>query len=102
MCPETNPKSNVYKTSTVEELPEPIAALFSVLTEEEDPLLRWSTYTYPAHLDLLYFKPRGHSLSLDPTSVFGEFALFLGRWTGRKVSTNGKFRLQLSLYPVYK
>jgi hypothetical protein len=25
--------------------------------EEEDPLVRWTTYTYPAHLDLLYFKP---------------------------------------------
>lgn len=75
MCPETNPKSNLYKTSTVEELGEPIAALFNVLTEEEDEQLRWTTYTYPAHLDLLYFKPRGHSLDLDlglASSLSGE------------------------------
>jgi len=65
MCPEKNPKQNLYKTSTVEVLPDPIPGLFSVLTEEPDPLLRWTTDSYPAHLDLLYFKPTGSGLNLD-------------------------------------
>ena len=64
MCPENDLKDNMYRTSSVEELSDPIPELFNVLTEEEDPYLRWTTYTYPAHLDLLYFKPRGAELNL--------------------------------------
>ena len=70
MCPENDLKDNMYRTSSVEELSDPIPELFNVLTEEEDPYLRWTTYTYPAHLDLLYFKPRG--ADLDPSTDMGE------------------------------
>ena len=70
MCPSQDLQDSVIRTSTVEELADPIPELFSVLTEEPDELRRWSTYTYPAHLDLLYFKPRGHPLDLN--SMTGE------------------------------
>lgn len=59
MCENKSPKYNNLKTSSVEELENPIPGLFRVLTEEPDPTLSFTTYTYPAHLDLLYFKPRG-------------------------------------------
>ncbi|ELU17863.1 hypothetical protein CAPTEDRAFT_165012 [Capitella teleta] len=57
MCPERADDDGVARSSTVEILSDPIPELFDVLTEEVDPLVRWTTYTYPAHLDLLYFKP---------------------------------------------
>ena len=62
LCPERASKDGLPKTSTVETLSDPIPDLFEVLTEEEDYLLRWTTYTYPAHLDLLSFQPRGTDL----------------------------------------
>ena len=65
MCPEKNQKQNMAKISTVETLPNPIPGLFSVLTEEPDPLLRWTTHSYPFHLDLLHFNPTGSGLKLD-------------------------------------
>lgn len=77
MCPEKNPKANWYKTSTVEVLPDPIPGLFSVLTEEPDPYLRWTTQSYPAHLDLLYFKPSGNSLNLDLSGTCKTITLLL-------------------------
>ena len=61
MCPEHKNENTIHKTSSVEEIADPIPELFDVLTEEEDPYLRWTTFTYPAHLDLLYFKPRGQA-----------------------------------------
>ncbi len=73
MCESRNPKYNNLRTSSVEELDNPIPGLFRVLTEEPDPSLRWTTYTYPAHLDLLYFKPRGsHDFGLDLSSNLGQ------------------------------
>ncbi len=59
MCENKSPKYNNLKTSSVEELENPIPGLFRVITEEPDSTLPFTTYTYPAHLDLLYFKPRG-------------------------------------------
>ncbi len=73
MCPESDLKNNMDKMSSVEELGDPIPDLFDVLTEEEDPYLRWTTYSYPAHLDLLYFKP--HS----PGDKAFQFSSNLGR-----------------------
>ncbi len=74
MCESRNPKYNNLRTSSVEELDNPIPGLFRVLTEEPDPSLRWTTYTYPAHLDLLYFKPRGsHDFGLDMSSNLGQY-----------------------------
>ena len=65
MCPERSDKDNGQRTSTVQELAEPIPALFRVLTEEPDVLLRWTTYTYSAHFDLMGFKPEGVELDLE-------------------------------------
>lgn len=61
MCPAPDPEEGLHLTSTIEELKSPIAELFNVLTEEKDEELRWTTYTYPAHYDALYFKP-GHGM----------------------------------------
>ena len=58
MCPAHSEHTDWLKSSTVEELEDPMPELFEVLTEEEDLYLRWTTFNYPAHLDLLYFKPR--------------------------------------------
>jgi len=60
MCSATSGVDTTLRTSTVEELPDPIPGLFNVLTEDVDPHARWSVYSYPAHLDLLYFAPSGH------------------------------------------
>ena len=58
MCPAQD-EDDFLRGSTVEELRDPMPELFQVLTEEEDIYLRWLTFNYPAHLDLLYFKPHG-------------------------------------------
>lgn len=65
LCPERSGGDNEERTSTVEELIDPIPKLFSLLTEEPDPLLRWTTYTYSAHFDLMGFKPDGVELEID-------------------------------------
>lgn len=62
MCPDRSTDTGMMRSSTVDVLMDPIPELFEVLTEEEDPMLRWTTYTYPAHLDLLYFKPQDAEL----------------------------------------
>lgn len=72
MCPETGNDVRALRSSTVEVLPDPIPALFSVLTEEADVELRWTTHNYPAHLDLLYFHPQGRDLELDMSSTIAE------------------------------
>ena len=46
ICPEAK-DSPLTKTSHVEALSEPQPALFEILTEEPDPLLRWTTHTFP-------------------------------------------------------
>lgn len=61
MCPAPDPEEGLHLTSTIEELKAPIPELFDVLTEEKDKEMRWTTYTYPAHYDALYFKP-GHGM----------------------------------------
>lgn len=61
MCPAPDPEEGLHLTSTIEELKAPIPELFDVLTEEKDEEMRWTTYTYPAHYDALYFKP-GHGM----------------------------------------
>ena len=76
MCRPKSP--NIYKNSlelasSIEELNEPIPELFSALTEEEDPEQRWTIYTYPAHLDLLYFKPGGIDAELNLATNLGTF-----------------------------
>ena len=54
MCPKENETDSYLSTkSHVEELAEPFPDLFSVLTEEKDRLLRWTSYTYPAELSII-------------------------------------------------
>jgi len=64
MCPAKKQADGLERASSVEELSDPIPDLFEVLTSEADPHSRWTTYTYPAHLDLLYFNPV--NVPLDP------------------------------------
>jgi len=64
MCPARRQDDGLQRASSVEELSDPIPDLFDMLTSEPDPHSRWTTYTYPAHLDLLYFNPA--NVALDP------------------------------------
>lgn len=57
LCPAPDPEDGLYKTSSIENLPDPIPDLFTVLTEEEDTLQRWTTHSYSYSLDSLLFKP---------------------------------------------
>jgi hypothetical protein len=48
MCPKPNTnETSLASKSHVEELPEPQHDLFTVLTEERDHLLRWTSYSIP-------------------------------------------------------
>ncbi|CAH1780334.1 unnamed protein product [Owenia fusiformis] len=57
MCAPPDPNENMYKTSSIEDLSDPIPELFNVLTQEPDALFRWTSYSYPVHEDVLFFKP---------------------------------------------
>uniref|UniRef100_A0A0B7AEZ1 Protein twisted gastrulation n=1 Tax=Arion vulgaris TaxID=1028688 RepID=A0A0B7AEZ1_9EUPU len=57
LCPPPDPTDELTKSSSVEELPDPIPDLFNVLTEEEDYHKRWTTFTYAVDLDKLAFHP---------------------------------------------
>ncbi|XP_076469857.1 twisted gastrulation protein homolog 1-A-like [Babylonia areolata] len=57
LCPAPDPDDGLYRTSSIETLPDPIPDLFAVLTEEEDFHQRWTTHTYAYNLDSLLFKP---------------------------------------------
>lgn len=54
MCPTPQPEDTIGNTNTIEELPDPIPELFSVLTEEEDAQKRWTIYSYPVYYESLY------------------------------------------------
>ncbi|KAL4234077.1 hypothetical protein ACF0H5_005731 [Mactra antiquata] len=54
MCPHPDPEDSIFKTSAIEEMPDPIPELFNVLTEEEDYLQRWTTHKYPVYYDPRY------------------------------------------------
>ncbi|GFU56033.1 protein twisted gastrulation [Nephila pilipes] len=54
MCPKTNETDNYLSMkSHVEDLSEPFPDLFSVLTEEKDSLLRWTSYTFPVEISFI-------------------------------------------------
>lgn len=57
LCPPPDPTDEMTKSSSVEELPDPIPDLFNVLTEEVDHQERWTTFTYAVDLDKLAFIP---------------------------------------------
>ena len=71
LCAEDD-DDHLPHSSTVESLEDPITGLFGLLTEQPDALLRWTTYTYPAHLDILSFHPHGVRLELE-TEGLSEF-----------------------------
>ena len=53
-CPPTNrTDSPVMLQSHAEELAEPLPSLFATLTEEEDQLLRWTTFSIPMHVSFV-------------------------------------------------
>ncbi|XP_013090755.2 twisted gastrulation protein homolog 1-A-like [Biomphalaria glabrata] len=56
MCPTPNPEDEMTKSSTVEDITDPIPHLFKVLTDEEDYEQRWTTFTYAVDLDKLLQK----------------------------------------------
>lgn len=77
MCPKEN-ESDSYLSmkSHVEELAEPFPDLFSVLTEEKDRLLRWTSYTYPAELSIIsmnkeikFVPSKGGETTTEPIAV---------------------------------
>jgi hypothetical protein len=54
MCPKPNSnETSLGSKSHVEELPEPQQDLFTVLTEEKDHLLRWTSYSIPLKVVLM-------------------------------------------------
>ena len=58
LCPPPDPEDDLGKTSSVEDLPDPIPDLFNVLTEQEDFHQRWTTFTFAVDLDKLLYKPQ--------------------------------------------
>lgn len=56
LCPAPDPEDGLFRTSSIENLPDPIPELFAVLTEEEDEQKRWTTHTYSLNLDYFLFK----------------------------------------------
>ena len=78
MCPAKKQDDGLERSSSIEELSDPIADLFEVLTSEPDPLSRWTAYTYPAHLDLLYFNPANVPLDPQLTDIGNESRACVG------------------------
>ncbi|XP_052818582.1 twisted gastrulation protein homolog 1-A-like [Mya arenaria] len=54
MCPTPKAEDTIGNTNTIEELPDPIPELFSVLTDEEDSEKRWTIHSYPVYYESLY------------------------------------------------
>lgn len=57
LCPLPDSNDDMGKSSSVEDLQDPIPDLFNVLTEEEDRQQRWTTFTYAVDLDKLVRQP---------------------------------------------
>ena len=72
LCPKPDPNMNLGKTSSIEDLNDPIPELFDVLTEMEDEEKRWMTFTYPRHIDTLYFKPGNLNVDLRYAIAIGK------------------------------
>ena len=65
MCKDDNKRVSLQRTSTVDLLVDPIPDLFDIFTSEPDPAVRWTTYTYSAHFDLLGFTNEELDLNLS-------------------------------------
>ncbi|CAG9124022.1 hypothetical protein JYU34_014323 [Plutella xylostella] len=58
MCPKPNDtKTELSKSSYVEELGDGVPGLFSALTSDPDPKERWLSITYPVDHNLLMYRP---------------------------------------------
>lgn len=54
MCPKPNlTDTELGQKSHVEEFSEPVPELFSALTDERDPLSRWTSFTFPVYFSLI-------------------------------------------------
>lgn len=54
ICPQVNQTDSVLSMqSHAEDLSEPLPSLFSTLTEEEDQLLRWTTFSFPVQVSFV-------------------------------------------------
>ena len=53
LCPPPDLDDELDRGSTVEQLKDPIPALFDVLTEQQDIQERWSSYTFVIDLNLI-------------------------------------------------
>ncbi|CAL1544094.1 unnamed protein product [Lymnaea stagnalis] len=53
LCDKPDPEDDMARSSSVEEISDPIPDLFKVLTDEEDREQRWTTFTYAVDLDKL-------------------------------------------------
>ncbi|KAF4519133.1 hypothetical protein B566_EDAN007406 [Ephemera danica] len=59
LCPKPNETSNLLsKKSHVEDLIEPVEALYNILTAQPDEMQRWVSFTYPIDFDLTAFSPK--------------------------------------------
>lgn len=54
ICPKANETDPLISTqSHAEHLSEPLPSLFTTLTQEEDQLLRWTTYSFPVQVSFV-------------------------------------------------
>ena len=55
VCPKMNSSANLFLSSQshVEDLSEPMPLLFNTITEEEDPLQRWTLETFPVRMSFV-------------------------------------------------
>lgn len=56
MCPRPELDDEIYKTSSIEDLPNPLRELFNVLTES-NVYQQWSVVKYPTYKSILEYRP---------------------------------------------
>ena len=78
LCPVPDPEDTLQKSSSIENLPDPIPELFDVLTEEEDFLQRWTTFHYSYSLNQLLFHPGTGYIPELTSAVVGEGTHHMG------------------------
>ncbi|ESO98443.1 hypothetical protein LOTGIDRAFT_231460 [Lottia gigantea] len=71
LCAKQDPHDTPRKTSSVEDLIDPIPDLFKVLTEQVDRLMRWTSKSYPA-LSEVFTKPSGNNMDTSSTFDVGK------------------------------
>ncbi|XP_074645550.1 twisted gastrulation protein homolog 1-A-like [Tubulanus polymorphus] len=59
MCPEPRLDDSIFRTSSIEDLPNPLPELFNVLTDSNSPYSEWSVHSYPTYKGLLKFNAEG-------------------------------------------